>query len=56
MIYTKWQTNDNFLLGVDPSVRPGLRAPTRGRPYISVFINWEFGIWGEISGIAQGTG
>ena len=30
---TNWQTNDNFLVGADPCVRPESRAHTRVPPY-----------------------
>jgi len=35
------QTNDNFLVGADPCVRPELRAHTRVRPYNPEFFDYD---------------
>ena len=35
------QTNDNFIVGADPCVRPELRAHTRVRPYSSAFFDCD---------------
>jgi len=35
------QTNDNFLVGADPCVRPELRAHARVRPYSSALFDCD---------------